>query len=379
LNWSGRLHWLEAMRALAACWVLCHHANQYVGYFFAPMGPVAPFLENGYLGVDFFFVLSGFIIALSSQRLRDSGRGAADYAGARLIRIYIPYLPIGVGMLALLLVFPSLSTLQRSPDVLTSLTLLPSADLPALTVAWTLVHEVLFYAVFGLYFISTRLLWSALAAWGTAIVVAWAAGYAPDLPLKYLLSPVNLCFLLGVGLYYLVRDGVGKGAALACGGLGILALLVEAWRPLPDRWFLTLGFAGLIVCASSPWAQRHQPGRWLMTAGAASYSIYLVHTPVLGVVVRLLARVHPDATPVMAFFLIVVPALLAGLAYYAFYERHALARARRCLDTLRNGARARLRIADPPGGGVAVPLPQATPSLVAPAAPHSIPKAPGSP
>lgn len=367
------------MRALAACWVLSHHANQYVGYFFAPMGPVAPLLANGYLGVDFFFVLSGFIIALSSQRLRDSGRGAADYAGARLIRIYVPYLPIGVGMLALLLVFPDLSTLQRSPGVLTSLTLLPSADLPALTVAWTLVHEVLFYAVFGLYFISTRLLWAALAAWGTAIVVAWAAGYAPDLPLKYLLSPVNLCFLLGVAVYYLVRNGVGKGVALACAGVGIAALLVEAWRPLPDRWFLTLGFAGLIVCASSPWAQRRQPGRWLMTAGAASYSIYLVHTPVLGVAVRLLARVYPGAGPAAAFGLICLPALLAGLAYYALYEGRALAQARRWLDSVRGVASARRRIPAPPLVPSAAALPGARPNRVPPVTPHSASKVPGSP
>ena len=367
------------MRALAACWVLCHHANQYVGYFFAPMGAIAPVLANGYLGVDFFFVLSGFIIALSSQNLRDSGRGATDYAGARLMRIYVPYLPIGVGMLACLLLFPGLSTLQRSPGVLTSLTLLPSADLPALTVAWTLVHEVLFYAVFGLYFVSTRLLWATLGSWGIAIIVAWAAGYAPELPLKYLLSPVNLCFLLGVGVYYLTRAGVGRGVALAGAGLGIAALLLEAWRPQPERWLLALGFAGLIVCASSPWAQRRQPSRWLMTAGAASYSIYLVHTPVLGVAVRLLARVYPDASPAMAFAGIGVPALLAGLAYYALYERRALARARQWLDTLRHGVGGRRRMPDASGSSAAVALPQRTPSLMTPAAPHSLPKAPGSP
>lgn len=365
------------MRALAACWVLCHHANQYVGYFYAPMGIVAPLLENGYLGVDFFFVLSGFIIALSSQRLRDSGRDAADYAGARLIRIYVPYLPIGVGMLALLLLFPGLSTLQRSPGVLTSLTLLPSAELPALSVAWTLVHEMLFYALFGLYFISTRLLWAVLATWGTGIVVAWASGYAPELPLKYLLAPVNLCFLLGVGVYYLVRSGVGKGVALAGAAFGIAAVLAEAWRPEPERWLLALGFAGLIVCASSPWAQRRQPGRWLIVAGAASYSIYLVHTPVLGVLARSLAGALPDATPVAAFFLIAVPALLAGLAYYALYERHALVRARRWLDALR-GASRRGPMHDLPGAGGAM-MPPATTGPTPPPAPPSVSKLTGSP
>lgn len=343
-----RLPWLETMRAVAACWVLAHHANQYVGYYVAPFGQrLATIFTNGYLGVDFFFVLSGFIIALSSERLRASGRGFTDYVKARLIRIYVPYLPVGIGMLLLLLFVPGLSTLQRSPGMLTSLTLLPSASLPALSVAWTLTHELLFYALFSLYFISRRALFAALAAWGILILGLWFLGHTPELPAKYLLDPVNLCFLLGVALYYLTRGGlaVGAGVALAGAALGVAAIGLEAGLPRPERWLLALGFAGLIVCASSPWAGRYAPARWMLALGAASYSIYLVHTPVLGLAIRAVATYFPGAAPSVAFVAISAVALAAGILYYRVYERPALSAARR------------LGAAPPATASAAVPLP----------------------
>lgn len=146
-----KLEWLEAMRGLAALWVLMLHgylaAKDFAGFRGAQV------LANGYLGVDFFFVLSGFIIAASSQALVLAGRGLREYASARMIRIYVPYLPIGVAMLALYALLPEVSRgARQSLSVLSSITLLPSDAPPALNVAWTLVHEVLFYTLFSLFF-----------------------------------------------------------------------------------------------------------------------------------------------------------------------------------------------------------------------------------
>ena len=248
------------MRAAAACWVLLYHANLSVTAFVGPLGPGSIVIANGYLGVDFFFVLSGFIIALSSNRLLETGRGFADYAQARLIRIYVPYLPVGIGMLLLYLLLPGVSAADRSPGVLTSLTLLPSNSPPALSVAWTLVHEVLFYALFSLIFVSHRLLWTVLAVWASVIGYwAWAG-----LPLQpgwnYVLSPINVCFLLGVALYYLTRKGVTTPVAVVAGMAGMLILGWQVWQAEPQRWLLAFAFAGFIVCALSLIAQRWSPG-----------------------------------------------------------------------------------------------------------------------
>ena len=214
-----KMEWLEAMRGFAAIWVLLHHAKQSVDHFVGDMG-ARPLLGNGYLGVDFFFVLSGFIIAFASHRLASRGGGLREYAQARLMRIYIPYLPVGVGIFALYLVLPGLSEGGRAPGALTSFTLVPSNHPPALSVAWTLVHEMIFYAISALRFVHRGLFRGVFALWVTCILVVAAMDIELPLAARYFLSPLNLCFVLGVAVFHAnarVRGG-GGGGGLAAGG-----------------------------------------------------------------------------------------------------------------------------------------------------------------
>lgn len=317
------------MRALAAIWVLLHHANVSVRHFVGPLPAGDGLIANGYIGVDFFFVLSGFIIAFSANRLLQTGRGFADYAKARAIRIYVPYLPVGLGMLALYTLLPDVSAGERSPGLLTSLMLLPSSGPPALSVAWTLVHEMLFYALFSTIFASRRLLAALLVVWACAIVWTHFAVATPERPAGYVLAPINLCFLLGVATYYGTRAGVSPVVGALGLALGVATLAMEAAQTDPRRWLLALGFAGFIVAATSAWAQRRGPGAVALFLGAASYSIYLVHDPVLSAAVRLLTRAAPGVAPPVAFVAVAVTALLTGVTYYAAYERRALSVARR--------------------------------------------------
>jgi peptidoglycan/LPS O-acetylase OafA/YrhL len=337
-----KLEWLEAMRGCAAIWVLLHHANQTVSTFIGSSGIDQVVLRNGYLGVDFFFVLSGFIIAYSSNGLLQTGRGVVDYAKARSIRIYVPYLPVGIAMLALYQIFPEVSAGDRSPGILTSLTLLPATSPPALSVAWTLIHEMVFYAIFSLIFISRRVLWVVLVLWATLIAIQFLT--RPPLGREgwgYILSPLNLCFLLGVAIYYLTRKGVPTRIAIVSAMFGLAVLVIEGTRAAPDRWLLALGFAGLIVCAASGWAQKRNPGRIMLLAGAASYSIYLVHNPVLSVAARVMTRFFPALAPVPALLAIGSIALAGGLLYHLLYERRGLALARGYLSGKRQGVEVR--------------------------------------
>ena len=214
-----KLEWLEAMRGLAAVWVLLHHTKQSVDHFVGDMG-ARPLLANGYLGVDFFFVLSGFIIAFASHRLASRGGGLREYAQARLMRIYIPYLPVGVGIFLLYLALPGMSDGGRSPGVLASFTLVPSNSPPALSVAWTLVHEMIFYAMYALRFIDRRLFRVVFAVWVGAIALVAAMEITLPLAARYFLSPLNLCFVLGVAIFHAtarVRGGRGCGHRLRGG------------------------------------------------------------------------------------------------------------------------------------------------------------------
>ena len=97
---------LQIGRALAALLVVLHHAEQAANSFSS--GADRSIFTWGQFGVDFFFVLSGFIIYYS-HRSDDKGiTPSAAYIRKRFLRIYIPYLPIGIGMV--LIKHPSTSS-----------------------------------------------------------------------------------------------------------------------------------------------------------------------------------------------------------------------------------------------------------------------------
>jgi exopolysaccharide production protein ExoZ len=319
-----KYEWLEVMRGLAALWVLLHHADLSVNHFFPSQLNRPSFLANGYLGVDFFFLLSGFIIAYSSNRLVQAGKDITDYARLRVIRIYVPYLPVGIALYVAYILLPSMSEGDRTPGLLTSLFLMPTTSPPALSVAWTLVHEVIFYAIFSIFFISKRVLWWLMAVWAGAIAYTHF-GYGPvSKPLSYLLSPLNLNFLIGVALYYGLRRGIGNRLAIASLASGLLLVLWSSMGSLPVRWLATLGFALLIVAAISEWAVKTKPWSFFMMLGAASYSLYLVHNPALSILSRAMGLVSSTINSGLAYLIVAVCALACGLAYYFFYEKRAL-------------------------------------------------------
>ncbi|WP_339584972.1 acyltransferase family protein [Aquabacterium sp. G14] len=216
------------------------------------------------LGVDFFFVLSGFIIAHSSLRPDSLQGGAREYFKARFIRIYVPYLPIGVGIYLLYLLLPNLSQAERSPSLLTTFLLMPSDAPPALSVAWTLVHEMIFYLIFSLWFFSRKAFWSVLAIWVASILLAWFSHVTMSRFATYFLSPLNLCFILGLGISSLskrITVSTQVGASLAAAGM--LMVCTQSLNESPDRLWVALGFGLLVLAAANPSTQWAGIWQWV--------------------------------------------------------------------------------------------------------------------
>lgn len=312
---------------MAALAVLASHAEIALRDF---TRHATPFVGNGlmlgYLGVDFFFVLSGFIIAYTNiGRPSDEG-WLRRYANHRALRIYVPYLPVGLTLAALYTLFPAAGGGERPWSWLASATLMPFPGDTALSVAWTLRHELVFYGLFALLFLTRQLLFGSLL-W-TALCVATGV---PGGPGGFRLGLIDIEFVFGMLAAEAIRTRRGpQSRYLVAGGLAALAAFVTDGFNRNHSVLFGLATALLIV----PIVRLEATGRlcvrrWLVTLGDASYAIYLVHGLVVSGLIRLVLHVPGGIQPVVAVPAITLAGVLAGLAMNRFYEQPALAALRR--------------------------------------------------
>ena len=180
-------------RGIASLVVVIFHANASAVKFGGPQLSWLGFCQHG---VDFFFVLSGFIIYTAHADQIGKRGFARDYLLKRAIRL-LPMLWIVVLCWALV------RTLLHVPTdpitVIRSVTLIPSLEPTAPTVVWTLRHEVTFYMAFLL------LLWSPVA--GRWLFFLWATAVCYQLAMITQGRPIA-----GSPSFFLSRETLNKSA-----------------------------------------------------------------------------------------------------------------------------------------------------------------------
>ncbi|WOS66513.1 acyltransferase family protein [Sinorhizobium fredii] len=316
----GTIRAIQYLRAAAALAVVVFHAAEKTGHDFAV----------GAAGVDVFFVISGFIMWVVSDRRPLT---PAKFIWDRIRRIVPIYWFATAVMIAGALagLFPNL--VLTLDHVLASLFFIPvrsssSGEIwPLLVQGWTLNFEMLFYAVFAASLLLPRH-WRlpAIAGLFVALVtIGWVAPVEDALSLTYT-RPIILEFVAGMILGELWLKGRVPGAVtgsllIACslGGfalIGSLHLRFDEWTTGPLAVLLVLG--ALSIEASGRVPLLNVP----ILLGSASYSIYLWHTFAISVVAKAgsMLGIHP----VMSMTLAIVSGTLGGIAAYALLERPLL-------------------------------------------------------
>jgi peptidoglycan/LPS O-acetylase OafA/YrhL len=344
---------LTSARFFAALYVVVFHgAKSYVHIAIA-----RSFVGTGYVAVDFFFVLSGFVLAY--RYCSDDGilvASAREFWIARLARIYPVYLVgLAVGApLYLRTLFTDhafgLTLVKAAIAGMAAFVLLQSWLYRIATAwntpAWSLSVEAFLYAVFP--WLLPRLV-AALRRWGPAVfAVLWALALAapvlycivaPDGPgsvqvsssgtwlevLRFLPAVHLPAFAIGVaaGWYHLRRDRRAEPASRwlgATAALTLAALCTGAWLPYPmlhSGLFAPL-FAALIYClaGSRGLAVRALSHRWLVALGDASYALYLLHFPLL----QYATDAAGGGLSLVQFIGVVIVIQIICLAVYRFIE-----------------------------------------------------------
>ncbi len=264
--------------------------------------------HNGLLAVDFFFMLSGFVMAFSySERLRQ-GMPLGEFFVLRLIRLY-PMILFGIAIGFVRFAMRSIATHDTSMPIgwlvvkaIQNLFMIPdvadglNADMFILNLAlWSLFFEFLAYILFaaGLYKLKDSWLWliiviTGVGVWGwmvqeygvTRAILPWLSfekyGYVSGL------TRVLFSFTIGILMYRLYQRHPIKvslnGWLMALLLVSFMVLPKEANIPTLSFLLVAFGFPALIAfTASAELPTKTVP--FAKFLGDLSYPLYLVHTP----------------------------------------------------------------------------------------------------
>lgn len=309
---AGRYTELDGLRGIAVASVLVHHYTVAFDTFFPTHRGVGISFEWGKLGVQLFFMISGFVILMTAQR----HERASDFALARAIRLYPTYWACLT--LTVMAVYGAGVLVLGRPwwEIVVNYSMLQSfvavRDFDG--VYWSLAREIVFYLLIAAALLRWRrvprrvVIWGSFAwslaglgliglhtvvdsGWSAILVSAAVAEFAP-------------LFGLGAVLYLFTRERrlhpvAGALAALAAISTGLL----RGWPTGVAVALIVLAFAAVVLRGDVP-LLRWRVLTWL---GAISYPLYLLHQNIGYVVLeRTVDRVGPWPARVLATAVVLV-------------------------------------------------------------------------
>ena len=348
---TGRFVFIDALRGLAAIMVALHHIDRYgplpeaADTLFPDWIPTA--IEDGRVVVQFFLVISGFVIAYSLRRTTISPRVAGQFAVRRLIRLGLPYWIIVFAVFALDMLAPRIG--------------IPSANDPTPTAMQMMAHVFFLQDILGhgsvsagLWFICIEVQFCLLyvVLLGLAQQLPWgkrtSAGPAGSASLLLVFAPLAVVslfmfnadvfdidvandawvsyffgtFFLGIIAWWAL-DGTVPRAAF---WLYVLVVLVRL-AIFPTRQTTVALVAALMIYLAGRGGRldRWLGARWLQYLGRISYSFFLVHYPVSHVVTSVGYRLTGDSPRAALGWLVLafVLSLAAAQGFYVLVEAPA--------------------------------------------------------
>ena len=301
----------------------------------------------GEFGVDIFFVISGFVIALVLDNPKlTTQRFLAD----RIARIVPLYWVLTFGVFVGALIAPELlnSTTADLGNLLKSLFFIPyrkeSGNIfPMLFVGWTLNYEMLFYAATAVAMMLVRrhrLLFTSVLLF--VIFCAAKASHSHGVFGAFYTNQRMFEFPLGFLAYQLFKFGVQIKLPLA----GCMAVAAYAWmayidwHDLSNAPLLYYGLPAFVLIASTLSLEPAMGSGWMTRAaifiGNASYAIYLSHPYCVEAARKLLPDAIDgfDPTAPLGVALTMIVATAMGAALYQFVDWPLHTHARRLLHAV---------------------------------------------
>ena len=303
---------IQIARAFAALSIAYFHSWHVIMSFPADTAYPIPLLKDyGFLAVNFFFAISGYVICIVVTR---PGFSNIDFLIRRVFRVYPLWIASSYMFLHLARTIRGMSPRDTPSFIHYSLTLLPTQGYPFYDVGWSLQHEMAFYVLAAVIVPRFRLL-------GLICVLAAAAAANMIFDLPWYLAQLSSYypnFIAGIIAFAAHRQfKTLNGPLLIAFGFGLLsACIAFAIPPAYPVSFciMLLGFVSLTIKPGSIFE------RVGVALGDASYSIYLFHALVF---LYIYGNLHPPLPPVwteeiLRFGAIATTCILAVISWRIF-------------------------------------------------------------
>jgi exopolysaccharide production protein ExoZ len=319
----GEIFSIQYLRAFAALSVLITHVLQW------PLGELnLTLLKTGRLGVEVFFVISGFIMTMIAS---DGAFRPERFLGRRALRIVPAYWAATLLVTALALALPNQfrTTVPSLEGLIKSLLFIPSLHpkAPLLVLGWTLDFEAFFYVVFAsLFFLSSELRTLVLCVLFAALVATGLHLHNPSHVEDFYTSMSLIGFCAGTLVAQLYRHGwltphsdvrhALIGAMLAL----LAAFYVVPWgdvdhTPLPAHLLMTITAVSIVVLGLQIEIAGLLPRvAMLKYFGDASYSLYLFHLFAIAAVWAVAKRLFDVQQP-LAYLGCAAAAIVTGIGF----------------------------------------------------------------
>lgn len=328
LNKGNRIESTDFLRGIAACFVMLFH---FTLAGLPDTNPLKLLGGHGFLGVEVFFIVSGFIIPYSMYVAGYNKNMVGSFLTKRIIRIHIPYLAIAV--VEIILIYVTSLTPWKDDgmerldgygiwlhgfylnDIMGEPWLVP--------IFWSLAIEIQYYLLIALLFpllssakIQIRVLTIAVMALSTFVL-------QQPTPLFFNYS---LLFLMGIVAFQFMVGIIKPGEFwITLAALFVLMYLKHSWMTVG----VTAATLAVILFARIRW-------KWSDFLGMISYSLYLVHLPFGGRLLLLTLKVGIRTEWLVSVLIVVylIATIFVAWIFYLLVEKPAMGLAKRAAARL---------------------------------------------
>ncbi|MFJ2988177.1 acyltransferase family protein [Collimonas sp. NPDC087041] len=344
------IEFIQMLRGVAAILVVFYHGREAINGIEGGTIANILFMPGGAMGVDLFFLISGFIMVCTTWSNDGSLKSYIEFYIKRFSRVF----PVYAAITILVLIIEAIAAASSYFDInfsglIKALAFMPQGDrangpiygqLP-LSVGWTLNYEMYFYLIFGVSLLFRRLRWIALLSIAVITLVAipfvTRSGVSTDtykalnysiVYLNLITNPIIWLFIAGAGIGIAYKSTLVIPSKFWAKIAVSTAATLVVWQYLSQyradhgifMWGLSLVPLMLILTVASK-IMKIPTHPMLVRLGDISFSLYLVHVPTKAAIQAILAFTGVPASGISFFILMVFASLIIATISHRYLEQ----------------------------------------------------------